>query len=127
NIAYAKPLLHMGSLSVEEQFSLVAPLALVGLVAWTSRRPSAVAARTWIVVTAGLLVVSFALCVALTVERHNIAFYVMPARGWEFLLGGIGPAGVATVRGWPGAARTALASAGVVALAVRVGRWRLAP
>jgi len=121
NIAYAKPLLHMWSLSVEEQFYLVAPLALIGLVAWASRRPSAVAARTWIVVTAGLLVVSFALCVALTVERHNIAFYVMPARGWEFLLGGLAPACVATVRGWPGAARTALALAGLVAIAVAVG------
>src|SRR5262249_2218340 len=102
NIAYAKPLLHMWSLSVEEQFYVVAPLVLIGRAAWARRLPSTAAARMRIAVTAGLLVGSFALCVALTVERHNIAFYVMPARGWEFLLGGIVPACVTAVRGWPG-------------------------
>ena len=121
NIAYAKPLLHMWSLSVEEQFYLVAPLALIGMAAWTRGRPSAAAARIWIAVTAGLLVVSFALCVALTTERHNIAFYIMPARGWEFLLGGIVPWCVSTVRRWPGGANTALALAGATAIAAAVG------
>lgn len=121
NIAYAKPLLHMWSLSVEEQFYIVAPLALIGLAAWTSRHSSAVATRMWIAITAGLLVVSFVLCVALTRDRHNIAFYIMPARGWELLLGGIVPVCVATVRGWPGRATTALAFAGVAAIAVAVG------
>jgi peptidoglycan/LPS O-acetylase OafA/YrhL len=122
NIAYAKPLLHMWSLSVEEQFYIVAPLALVGMAAWASKTTSsAAAARMRIAVTAGLLVASFVLCVALTVDRHNIAFYIMPARGWEFLLGGIVPWCVATVRGWPGRANTALALAGVAAIAAAVG------
>jgi peptidoglycan/LPS O-acetylase OafA/YrhL len=120
NIAYAKPLLHTWSLSVEEQFYIVAPLALVGMAAWTRRRSSAAAARMWIAVTAGLLVASFVLCVALTRDRHNIAFYIMPARGWEFLLGGIVPWCVAIARGWSGRAITALALAGVAAIAVAV-------
>src|SRR4029077_5308409 len=55
NIAYTKPLLHMWSLSVEEQFYVVAPLALVGIAAWANRQSSAAAARTRIAVTAGLL------------------------------------------------------------------------
>jgi peptidoglycan/LPS O-acetylase OafA/YrhL len=120
-IAYAKPLLHMWSLSVEEQFYVVAPLTLVGMAAWASRQPPAAAARMRIAVTAGLLVVSFALCVALTIDRHNIAFYIMPARGWEFLLGGIVPCCVATVREWRGPAITALALAGAAAIAAAVG------
>ena len=121
SIAYTKPLLHMWSLSVEEQFYFVAPLALVGMAAWTRRRSPAAAARIRIAVTAALLVVSFALCVALTLDRHNIAFYVMPARGWEFLLGGIVPACVAPLRKWPGRAVGALALAGAAAIAVAVG------
>lgn len=121
NIAYAKPLLHMWSLSVEEQFYFVAPLALIGMTAWANRHSSGAAARMWIAVTAGLFVVSFVLCVALTRDRHNIAFYIMPARGWEFLLGGVAPLCVATVRGWPGRAIAALALAGVAAIAVAVG------
>jgi peptidoglycan/LPS O-acetylase OafA/YrhL len=120
-VAYVKPLLHTWSLSVEEQFYLVAPLALVGMVAWTNKLSAPVALRIWIAFTAGLFAVSFVLCVALTRDRHNIAFYLMIPRGWEFLLGGIVPLCIGTVRGWPRAAITALALAGAAAIAIAVG------
>jgi len=118
--AYVKPLLHVWSLSLEEQFYIGAPLVLIGLTAVSSRLSTASARRVWIAFTAGLFLLSFALCIALTRPRHNIAFYVALPRAWEFLLGGIVPACVATVRRWPGAAVTALAVAGVVMIAAAV-------
>ncbi|HUI95361.1 MAG TPA: acyltransferase family protein [Xanthobacteraceae bacterium] len=114
--AYAKPLLHTWTLSVEEQFYAVTPLILVGLTALTKAAPSS--QRVWTGATAGLLVVSFAMCVALTRERHNVAFYVMPARGWEFMLGGLVPLLVVPARRLPAAAINALTIAGIGAIAL---------
>ena len=120
-VAYVKPLLHVWSLSLEEQFYIVAPLVLVGLTAVAGRISAFSARRMWIAFTAGLFLLSFVLCVALTRGRHNIAFYVALPRAWEFLLGGIVPLCVATVRGRSSAMITALALAGVVMIAVAIG------
>jgi len=84
-IAYAKPLLHTWSLSVEEQFYFVAPLALIGMAAWVRGLSALAAVRLWIAVTTGMLIVSFVPCVALTTDRHNLAFYIMPARSGSAL------------------------------------------
>lgn len=75
------PLLHLWSLAVEEQFYLVYPLLLCGLLGRGLR-------------TAGVLLLG--LCVAsLLLAEHWLqvnpaqAFYQMPARFWELALGGL--------------------------------------
>jgi peptidoglycan/LPS O-acetylase OafA/YrhL len=75
-----KPLLHLWSLAVEEQFYILWPLAL-----WFCarlRRPLCAAA----LVLGGL---SFALCLQLSGDDRVAAFYFVLSRIWEPLLGGM--------------------------------------
>lgn len=72
-----KPLLHMWSLAVEEQFYLVLPLLLLALWRWRRVGPGL------LLVAAG----SFAACVAMTRHDHPAAFFLLPFRGWELLAG----------------------------------------
>lgn len=119
--AFTRPLLHLWSLSVEEQFYLVAPLAIVSLYAATRGLASEAGERTRNVVTAVVAVASFAACIALTYGvSHNAAFYVMPARGWEFILGGNAVALVPALRRLSGRAVDGLALIGVAAIAFAV-------
>jgi peptidoglycan/LPS O-acetylase OafA/YrhL len=74
-----KPLLHMWSLAVEEQFYLVFPAIL----AFT---PSTLRFRTMLV----LLALSAGLCFYLVSRDPQAAFYLLPTRAWELLLGGVG-------------------------------------
>jgi peptidoglycan/LPS O-acetylase OafA/YrhL len=77
----SNPLLHTWSLAVEEQFYLVWPLLLMFLY----RR-----SRRALVGGSVLLAVgSFALCVAVTSIDPRPAFYLMPTRMWELLLGAL--------------------------------------
>ena len=74
-----KPLLHTWSVTVEEQFYLVFPFFLICLV----RFPKAYAA-------AGLLLIWTASLVAsqvLTLHHPSSAFYLLPSRFWELVLG----------------------------------------
>jgi peptidoglycan/LPS O-acetylase OafA/YrhL len=73
-----KPLLHLWSLGVEEQFYIFWPLILWVLV---KQRLNILAAL--LVFTA----LSFALCVVLTLTHQTAAFYSPLTRFWEFLLG----------------------------------------
>ncbi|WP_213878311.1 acyltransferase family protein [Pseudomonas sp. dw_358] len=82
-----QPLLHTWSLAVEEQFYLFFPLLLVGL---SSRL------RRWREVLAGLAVLSFALSLWAMHRHGQAAFYMLPMRAWELLLGAllaVAPAG----------------------------------
>lgn len=78
--SHTKPLLHTWSLSVEEQFYLVLPPALVIAV----RRGVPLAVLAW----AGL-VLSFAASVFWVREDPTGAFYLLPTRAWEFLVGSV--------------------------------------
>jgi len=75
-----KPLLHLWSLGVEEQFYFAWPLTLVFLFARTK--------RPWIPVT-GIALLSFALNVCLVPTSPDAAFYSPVTRLWELLIGGL--------------------------------------
>lgn len=90
----AQPLLHCWSLSVEEQFYLLFPLALVAL----HRR----ARRHVLPVLAGLAIGSFLLCVVMTHTRPVWAFYLLPTRAWEMLAGAVLAIGMARNRATAG-------------------------
>lgn len=74
--ASLKPLLHVWSLSLEEQFYLIAPLALILLTA-----------RRWFGATLAGLLLSAGLCLAFAASEPAATFYLLPTRAWELLLG----------------------------------------
>ncbi len=101
--------LHYWSLGVEEQFYLLWPLLLVMLFAVFKLRRGMAAALV------ALTALSFLLCVWLTGFSQPSAFFLLPARMWEFGLGAlvafallrrdrILPDRVAAVAGWVGLA-----------------------
>jgi peptidoglycan/LPS O-acetylase OafA/YrhL len=77
--ASLKPLLHMWSLAVEEQFYLVVPLLLFF-----------VPERFWRRMVALIVITSFCLCLYLTKIDQSAAFYLLPSRAWELALGAVG-------------------------------------
>lgn len=76
--AEVTPLLHMWSLSVEEQFYLVFPAALVFILR-RSQRPF-----FWL---AFACLISFLASCYMVVSDQETAFFLLPFRVWEFLLG----------------------------------------
>jgi peptidoglycan/LPS O-acetylase OafA/YrhL len=79
--ATVKPLLHLWSLSIEEQFYLVWSVLLLGL--FKLQR------RLVFLVIFSLFVASFAYSVFLTPTDPIAAFYLPWARGWELALGAL--------------------------------------
>jgi peptidoglycan/LPS O-acetylase OafA/YrhL len=79
--AALKPLLHLWSLAIEEQFYIVWPLVLAGL--WKVRR-----ARTAIVIAA-IAAASFALNVLMVEAYPTATFYLPVTRFWELMLGAL--------------------------------------
>ncbi|MGE8319978.1 MAG: acyltransferase family protein [Comamonas sp.] len=75
-----KPLLHTWSLGVEEQYYILFPLLAYAL------RKSAW--RTHALVLCAVL--SFVWAIATVTSQPNAAFYLLPARAWELLLGALG-------------------------------------
>ncbi|TGN51267.1 acyltransferase [Paracoccus liaowanqingii] len=121
-----KPLLHMWSLSLEEQFYIVLPLVLLICI----RRP-----RLALVLLGGGAALSLALSVGITARDQTAAFFLFPFRAWELLSGVLlaiwaqdrpGPR-----RGWMGsAAGLALVVAGMMVIqpgAGFPGVWALIP
>jgi len=74
------PLLHTWSLAVEEQFYLFFPLALVPLLSW---RGGSRCVPTFALGAA----LSFASCLVLARYERSAAFFLLPPRAWELLLG----------------------------------------
>lgn len=80
--AATKPLLHMWSLSVEEQFYLIYPFLL-----YFAHRAGGLVALKFTVLVATAL--SFALCVYLTYYAPSAAYYLMPSRFWQLGIGAL--------------------------------------
>ncbi len=76
--AHTKPLLHLWSLAIEEQFYLLWPLVLVVALRWRAR-------ATWVVSLAAL--VAFGCCVRAYGLDPAGAFYLPIPRAWELLAG----------------------------------------
>jgi peptidoglycan/LPS O-acetylase OafA/YrhL len=116
--ADVKPLLHLWSLAVEEQFYLVAPLVLSGL--WVFKDRLSLKTQRWlgVLIPAGLFTASLALCILYSggPEEPNHAFFMMPLRAWEFVLGGVLPGVAKLVPFRSLGAATALAVLGLSAV-----------
>jgi peptidoglycan/LPS O-acetylase OafA/YrhL len=78
--ANLKPLLHLWSLAVEEQFYIFFPLLLILL--W--RKP-----RLLVPAMGLLLVVTFILNIVMSVQNSVSDFFLTPYRAWEFLGGSL--------------------------------------
>ena len=79
--AESKPLLHLWSLAVEEQFYLLYPPLL--LLLFKLKRSLLLGAISL------LTIVSFAACVYVTSASQSAAFYLLPFRAWELSVGGV--------------------------------------
>ena len=77
--AELKPLLHTWSLAVEEQYYILYPVTLILI--WRL-------GKRWVI---GLLAVAFVLSLSVAhwgaLNRPAAAFYLLPTRGWELILG----------------------------------------
>jgi peptidoglycan/LPS O-acetylase OafA/YrhL len=112
--AELKPLLHLWSLAVEEQFYVVAPILL--FLGWRFRRYA-------LPLVAILFIASLAGSVMYTnVDDKNYAFYLMPLRAWEFIAGG---AALLITRGnmMPKFMRDPLGVVGLVAILLAVSTF----
>ena len=78
--SYSKPLLHLWSLAIEEQFYLLWPLALYLLHRWRLSAMRSIAV---------ILVLSFGVNLALVWEHPTAAFFNPAARVWELMLGAL--------------------------------------
>ncbi|GEO00759.1 acyltransferase [Novosphingobium sediminis] len=75
------PLIHMWSLAVEEQFYLLYPVVLLAILRFKPRALPAIFALA--------LLLSLALAAVLTPRSPGAAFYYLPPRAWELMLGGV--------------------------------------
>ena len=79
--AETAPLTHAWSLAIEEQFYLIYPAILVALYRL---------GRGWLVVgLAAITAISALTCGWFTPTKPVAAFYLLPPRGWELLVGGV--------------------------------------
>lgn len=118
---FKMPLLHTWSLAIEEQYYLIWPLLmlLVFRLSRASHAESPMRKRTlWALGV--MLLASLAVCIGTTPAYQNFAYYLLPARVWEFAIGGLaglaGPAFYARLR-W---CAEGLAVAGIALIAYSV-------
>ena len=74
-----KPLLHVWSLAIEEQYYLLLPAAMVFL-----------PPRYWLRGAVTIAVLSFGACVLMAATDPDYAFFLTPFRAWELAVGSIG-------------------------------------
>lgn len=80
--SHKKWLLHTWSLSIEWQFYLLYPIVLLSF-----NRIFGLKSLRWVIVIA--TVVSYIFCVSITQQTPSTAFYLLPYRAWELMLGGV--------------------------------------
>lgn len=80
-VAELKPLLHTWSLAVEEQFYLFFPPLL--MLVWRFAKSRLI----WIALAAAIASLAFAQWAA--IKEPDLAFYVLPSRAWELLIGAL--------------------------------------
>lgn len=108
NSATTKPLLHLWSLGIEEQFYALWPLML-----WVTYKR-----RIGVLVLLGtVFLCSMTANVLVTASNPTAAFYSPATRFWELMTGGIGAYLQLHGRGWPGRSAQAASLAGAALLA----------
>ena len=90
--AETKPLLHTWSLSVEEQFYVVFPVVIFALSFLVARRKNGSALVAFAI--GALTLLSFILAAWATYYKPVAAFYWLPTRAWELMLGALLALGV---------------------------------
>ena len=108
--ASAKPLLHTWSLAVEEQFYLFFPPLLMAAARWLKGR--------YLQIILPLLFLSFGFGVWAAAASPVTAFYLLPSRLWELMLGALVAA--APVPVLPDFVRGGIALAGIAAIAAGI-------
>ena len=76
----SKPLLHLWSLGIEEQFYILWPPAAMLVFRWRQHAVKIIGA---------LLLLSFALNVMWVVDKSKGTFFLLPTRAWELLMGAL--------------------------------------
>lgn len=107
-----KPLLHTWSLAVEEQFYILFPLIL--LMAWRFGR------RGLILTLACIFVICLAAAQWTAYHSPAAAFYLLPTRGWELVLGALIAIYLQDSGGVSGKAWLSLAGLGLILFSVFV-------
>lgn len=79
--ATTNPLLHLWSLSVEEQYYIIAPVAFLVIYRYLGGR--------WLTILAPALVLSFLASIAGAVLAPTANFFLLPSRAWELLAGAL--------------------------------------
>lgn len=74
-----KPLLHVWSLAIEEQYYFLLPATLLFV------KPS-----RWLVGAIALVLISLGLCIFGGMWKPIATFYLLPTRAWELLIGSVG-------------------------------------
>lgn len=97
-----RPLLHLWSLAVEEQFYILMPVTMY-MTYWLGSRWGISNSPRWRLVFWPALIGSFALSVAVTNSAPSANFFLLPTRSWELLLGALlvlTPLPTLPSRGW---------------------------
>ena len=85
--AHLKPLLHTWSLAVEEQFYIIFPLMLIVIARWGRER--------WLLWLIPVAIVSLLISVWGVSSKPVAAFYLLPSRFWELMVGALLALGIA--------------------------------
>ena len=75
------PLLHTWSLSLEEQFYIIYPIALLGMMIYLKKQIK-------LILIIGILVSVISASI-ISINHQSFNYYMLPSRAWEFLIGAL--------------------------------------